>query len=219
MHSIKLLASIFAIQHMVIAQTANDQGCTPSSSLPNAIFDLGSDTPGICTTNAGLVYSLKCTADPAIIINPEGLKGALTNITLAAQNLQPLATLAQDPSVQRLHQSCFKNVCVSIHDVPDAGQGWTAEAIHSILNDLMTLVVKAGGQEPARVVYGCGFAVSFKDGTKVDFAQGCWAPMGKEGAVKYCLLPVAAQADEGPVGGSGQPPGGAHGPVPAIMVG
>ena len=194
MHSITLLTSIFVTLCVAAPQAVTQNtGCTPQANLNVSIFNAGIVTERICTDNPGIIFSLKCSNDPAIAVVQNELVGALSGISRAVAGLIQtkggVASLFESSSVPNLAHSCQGSVCVTIKDTLPDGPGWFAGIIANVIDGLNGLVV--GNQDVARPWVGCGFALSATGGNPIDYSTGCFAPQGKEGEVPYCA-PVAA---------------------------
>ena len=190
MHSIKFLSSIFATLSVALPQGDNTQStyCASYDQLNVDIFNPGKVTERICTNDGSLVYGLKTVANFDVRVVKDDLANALNNMRQASSLLEVSNTLAANSLVQNLHQSCQGEMCVTLGDTPNAGQGWTAGNINDIASMLHNWVVS--NQDPARIWIGTSFGLSRKDGTLVNFATGCFAPKGKEGQVPDCVQPA-----------------------------
>lgn len=189
MHSIKLFSSIFATLSVALPQADTEQfkNCKLNTQLNVDIFNPGKVTEGICTNDGKLVYGLKTAASFDVKVEKTDLVNALSIMRDAARTLAASDTLAAKSTVQNLQQSCQNDVCVTLGDTQNAGQGWTAGNINDIVSRLVDWV--AGNEDQARIWIGTSFALSRKDGVLTNFATGCFAPKGRNGEVPDCVQP------------------------------
>ena len=156
------------------------EACTSNPLLSLSAILPGHVEPAICMQSApALSYALHCSPDGAPAIPAGDLGEALFQLRRTATDLSRDAVL---PATT--FPVCVGEACIFMHDTPGAGQGWTASGVADVIFSLEGEV--ANNQDKGDWV-GCGFAVSYKDGSKKEFAKGCFAARGKEGGVEWCL--------------------------------